>query len=81
MMDNVPLFMRSLPSGDKTGADDTIALEALQALIHEGTPDGVYQFHLDRTLTRLVAAPIESLKRFRLCRGCFQLQGARKRIL
>ena len=47
-MNNVPLFMRSLPSGDKTGADDTVALEALQALIHEGTPDGVYQFHLSR---------------------------------
>ena len=46
-MDNVPLFMRSLPSGDKTGADDSIALEALQALIHEGTPDGVYQVYLD----------------------------------
>jgi hypothetical protein len=47
-MHNVPLFMRSLPSGDKTGAEDTVALEALRALIHEGTPDGVCQFHLDR---------------------------------
>lgn len=46
-MDNVPLFMRSLPSGDKTGADDTIAIEALKALTHEGTPDGVYTFHLN----------------------------------
>jgi hypothetical protein len=49
-MDNVPLFMRSLPSGDKTGADDSIALEALKALIHEGTPDGVYTFHLNCVL-------------------------------
>ena len=49
-MDNVPLFMRSLPSGDKTGADDTIALEALRALIHEGTPDGVYSFRLNCVL-------------------------------
>jgi len=40
-MDSVPLFMRSLPSGDKTGAEDSIALEALQALIHEGTPDEI----------------------------------------
>ena len=46
-MDNVPLFMRSLPSRDKTGAEDTVALEALQALIHEGTPDGLYPIHLD----------------------------------
>jgi hypothetical protein len=49
-MDNVPLFMRSLPSGDKTGADDTIAIEALKALTHEGTPDGVYRFYLNCVL-------------------------------
>jgi len=49
-MDNVPLFMRSLPSGDKAGADDTTAIEALQALIHEGTPDGVYHSDLDCVL-------------------------------
>lgn len=62
-MDNVPLFMRSLPSGDITGADDTIAIEALKALTHEGTPDGVYMFHLNCVFpsptTRLL--PLSSL--------------------
>ena len=33
---SVPLFMQSLP----TEETDDIALSALQALIHEGTPDG-----------------------------------------
>jgi hypothetical protein len=36
--DSVPLFMKSLPEGDT----DDPALAALQALIHEGTPDGTY---------------------------------------
>lgn len=34
--DNVPLFMRSLPSED---ADDAV-VAALQSLAYEGTPDG-----------------------------------------
>ena len=38
--DTVPLFMRSLPSeGDETV--DTTAIDAIQSLVHEGTPDGV----------------------------------------
>lgn len=37
--DNVPLFMRSLPFGADDTADTT-AIEALQSLVHEGTPDG-----------------------------------------
>ena len=49
-MDHVPLFMRTLPSGDTTGTDDSIALEALKALIHEGTPDGVCRYHLNCVL-------------------------------
>lgn len=36
--DSVPLFMRSLPEPGEL-ADDT-AISALQALVHEGTPDG-----------------------------------------
>ncbi|CCA67784.1 related to CNS1-cyclophilin seven suppressor [Serendipita indica DSM 11827] len=36
-MDSVPLFMKTLPSdGEEAGE----ALEALQALVHDGTPDG-----------------------------------------
>ena len=35
--DSTPLFMKSLPD---EGGDDT-ALQALQSLVHEGTPDGV----------------------------------------
>lgn len=34
--DSVPLFMRDLP-GDDSG---NVAIEALQALVYEGTPDG-----------------------------------------
>ena len=34
--DNVPLFMKSLPEDPS----DDVALSALQALAHEGTPDG-----------------------------------------
>ena len=34
--DNVPLFMKSLPED----SSDDVALSALQALAHEGTPDG-----------------------------------------
>lgn len=37
--DSIPLFMRSLPSETTTGEGAT-ALDALQSLIHEGTPDG-----------------------------------------
>jgi len=36
-MDSVPLFMRSLP---EDGADN-VAINALQSLAHEGTPDGI----------------------------------------
>ena len=36
-MDNVPLFMRTLP---EDGADN-VAFNALQSLAHEGTPDGM----------------------------------------
>lgn len=36
--DNVPLFMKSLPED----AEDNPAIEALQSLAHEGTPDGMY---------------------------------------
>ena len=36
-MDSVPLFMKTLPSDGEEGGD---AIEALQALLHEGTPDG-----------------------------------------
>ncbi|GJJ07575.1 hypothetical protein Clacol_001778 [Clathrus columnatus] len=35
--DNIPLFMRSLPDG----AADNVAIDALQSLVHEGTPDEV----------------------------------------
>lgn len=35
--DAVPLFMKSLP---QEGTDD-IALDALQSLVYEGSPDGV----------------------------------------
>ena len=34
--DNVPLFMKSLPED----ASDDVAIAALQALAHDGTPDG-----------------------------------------
>ncbi len=34
--DNVPLFMKALP---EDGSED-VAILALQALAHEGTPDG-----------------------------------------
>ena len=36
-MDSVPLFMKSLPDDPDQPND---AVEALQALVHEGTPDG-----------------------------------------
>ncbi|KAG8965887.1 hypothetical protein FRC03_012819 [Tulasnella sp. 419] len=40
--DTVPLFMKSLPPEDGLGMNgDTAALEALQSLVHEGTPDEV----------------------------------------
>lgn len=39
--DNVPLFMKSLP---EEGLDDP-AMSALQSLVHEGTPDGMYGLH------------------------------------
>lgn len=35
-MDDVPLFMRELPSD----AEDNVALQALQSLVYEGTPEG-----------------------------------------
>jgi hypothetical protein len=35
---SVPLFMQQLPEGET----DDAALSALQALIHDGTPDGTY---------------------------------------
>ena len=35
--DSVPLFMKSLPNEE---ANDSV-IQALQALAHEGTPDGV----------------------------------------
>ena len=34
--DNVPLFMKALPEDPS----EDVALSALQALAHEGTPDG-----------------------------------------
>lgn len=37
--ESVPLFMTKLP--DASEETDDAALQALQALIHEGTPDGV----------------------------------------
>ncbi|EGO01608.1 hypothetical protein SERLA73DRAFT_85379 [Serpula lacrymans var. lacrymans S7.3] len=37
--DSIPLFMKSLPTEDTTD----VALEALQSLVHEGTPDEVAQ--------------------------------------
>jgi hypothetical protein len=36
-MDSVPLFMKSLPDDPDQPND---AVEALQALVHEGTPNG-----------------------------------------
>jgi len=35
--DSVPLFMRSLPSEDQ---DQDVSMQALQSLVHDGTPDG-----------------------------------------
>ncbi len=35
-LDNIPLFMKSLPEDESENA----ALSALQSLVHEGTPDG-----------------------------------------
>jgi small subunit ribosomal protein S7e len=36
-MDSVPLFMKGLP----TEGEQSEALEALQALVYDGTPDGI----------------------------------------
>lgn len=33
-LDTVPLFMQDLPD------EDNVAMEALQSLVHDGTPDG-----------------------------------------
>lgn len=38
-LDNMPLFMSSLPDA---GLESNDALEALQSLVHDGTPDGGY---------------------------------------
>jgi hypothetical protein len=38
--DSVPLFMRSLPS-EADDVVDTTAIDAIQSLVHDGTPDGV----------------------------------------
>ncbi|KAH7914383.1 40S ribosomal protein S7 [Hygrophoropsis aurantiaca] len=43
-IDNIPLFMKSLPSED---ADDS-TLKALQSLIYEGTPDDIAQNFKDQ---------------------------------
>ena len=32
--DTIPLFMQDMPE------DDNVAMEALQSLVHDGTPDG-----------------------------------------
>jgi hypothetical protein len=37
-MDQIPLFMKSLP---EDGGEDNITLQALQALAYEGTPEGM----------------------------------------
>lgn len=37
-MDSIPLFMQSLPSDED---QPVAALEALQSLIYDGTPDGM----------------------------------------
>lgn len=45
--DNVPLFMKSLPDD----AAENSVIEALQSLVHEGTPDGMWMTTvLSRTL-------------------------------
>lgn len=36
-LENVPLFMKDLPLGD---SEDTTAIDALQSLTFDGTPDG-----------------------------------------
>lgn len=36
-LDNVPLFMKDLPTD---GSEDTLAIDALQSLTFDGTPDG-----------------------------------------
>jgi hypothetical protein len=37
--DNVPLFMKDLPAD---GTEDTTAIDALQSLTFDGTPDGEF---------------------------------------
>jgi hypothetical protein len=44
--DSIPLFMQQLPEGD----EDNTALSALQALIHEGTPDGIFRITMPSIL-------------------------------
>ncbi|KIY45880.1 TPR-like protein [Fistulina hepatica ATCC 64428] len=39
--DNIPLFMKSLPTDIDSDAPGGVALEALQSLVHEGPPDEI----------------------------------------
>lgn len=45
-LENVPLFMRSLPEN----SSDDATISALQSLAHEGTPDGPLEGRRDLTI-------------------------------
>ena len=38
--EHTPLFMSHLPTADPEKSDDKVALEALQSLLYDGTPEG-----------------------------------------
>ena len=45
-MDNIPLFMKRMPTSEQGQIENNPALEALQSLVYEGGPEGAVSLGL-----------------------------------